>query len=95
MAMPYKSTIYSNDGLDVYQEPIQNHTYVMICDVARGVGLDYSAFSVFDVTRQPYIQVAKYRRNDISPMLYPNIIYTTAQKFNDSFVLVEVNDIGQ
>jgi hypothetical protein len=95
MAMPYKSTIYSNDGLDVYQEPVLNHTYVMICDVARGVGLDYSAFSVFDVTKQPYRQVAKYRRNDISPMLYPNIIYTTAQKFNEAFVLVEVNDIGQ
>jgi len=95
MAMPYKPTIYSNDGLDVYQEPIQNHTYVMVCDVSRGVGLDYSAFSVFDVTKQPYRQVAKYRKNDISPMLYPNVIFTTAQKYNDSFVLVEVNDIGQ
>ena len=95
MAMPYKSSIYSHDGLDIYQEPIMNHTYVMVCDVARGVGLDYSAFSVFDVTRQPYRQVAKYRRNDISPMLYPNVIYTTAQKFNEAFVLVEVNDIGQ
>ena len=95
MAMPYKSSIYSHDGLDVYQEPIMNHTYVMVCDVARGVGLDYSAFSVFDVTRQPYRQVAKYRRNDISPMLYPNVIYTTAQKYNEAFVLVEVNDIGQ
>ena len=95
MSMPYKSSIYSHDGLDIYQEPIMNHTYVMVCDVARGVGLDYSAFSVFDVTRQPYRQVAKYRRNDISPMLYPNVIYTTAQKFNEAFVLVEVNDIGQ
>ena len=95
MAMPYKSSVYSHDGLDVYQEPIMNHTYVMVCDVSRGVGLDYSAFSVFDVTRQPYRQVAKYRRNDISPMLYPNVIYTTAQKYNEAFVLVEVNDIGQ
>ena len=93
--MPYKQTIYSFDGLDVYQEPITNHTYVMVCDVARGVGLDYSAFSVFDVSKQPYRQVAKYRKNDISPMLYPNIIFTTAQKYNEAFVLVEVNDIGQ
>ena len=95
MSMPFKKPVYINDGLDVYQEPISNHTYVMICDVARGVGLDYSAFSVFDVTKQPYRQVAKYRKNDISPMLYPNIIYTTAQKYNEAFVLVEVNDIGQ
>ena len=95
MAMPFKQPVYSHEGLDVYQEPIMKHTYVMVCDVARGVGLDYSAFSVFDVSKQPYRQVAKYRKNDISPMLYPNIIYTTAQKYNESFVLVEVNDIGQ
>ena len=95
MSMPFKHPVYAHEGLDVYQEPITNHTYVMICDVARGVGLDYSAFSVFDVTKQPYRQVAKYRKNDISAMLYPNVIFTTAQKYNEAFILVEVNDIGQ
>ena len=95
MSMPFKQPIYQHEGLDIYQEPIMNHTYVMVCDVARGVGLDYSAFSVFDVTKQPYRQVGKYRKNDISPMLYPNVIFTTAQKYNEAFVLVEVNDIGQ
>ena len=95
LAMPYKTPVYTFDGLDIYQEPIENHTYVMVCDVARGVGLDYSAFSIFDVSNQPYRQVGKYRKNDISPMLYPNIIYTTARKYNEAFVLVEVNDIGQ
>ena len=95
LTLPYKTPVYAQNGLDVYQEPIVGHTYVMVCDVARGVGLDYSAFSVFDVSKQPYRQVAKYRKNDISPMLYPNIIFTTAQKYNEAFVLVEVNDIGQ
>ena len=95
LAMPFKRPVYTHEGLDVYQEPIMNHTYVMVCDVARGVGLDYSAFSIFDVSKQPYSQVAKYRKNDISAMLYPNVIYTTAQKFNEAFILVEVNDIGQ
>ena len=95
LAMPFKTPVYQNGGLDVYQEPVIGHTYVIVCDVARGVGLDYSAFSLFDVTKQPYRQVAKYRKNDISPMLYPNVIFTTAQKYNEAFVLVEVNDIGQ
>jgi hypothetical protein len=95
MSMPYKQPIYQHEGLDIYQEPILNHTYVMVCDVSRGVGLDYSAFSIFDVSKQPYRQIGKYRKNDISPMLYPNIIFTTAQKYNEAFVLVEVNDIGQ
>ena len=93
--MPFKTPVYQHGGLDVYQEPVIGHTYVIVCDVARGVGLDYSAFSLFDVTKQPYRQVAKYRKNDISPMLYPNVIFTTAQKYNEAFVLVEVNDIGQ
>ena len=95
LSLPYKTPVYTQNGLDVYQQPIKGNTYVMVCDVARGVGLDYSAFSVFDVTKQPYRQVAKYRKNDISPMLYPNVIFTTAQKYNEAFVLVEVNDIGQ
>ena len=95
LALPYRTPVYTQNGLDVYQQPVIGNTYVMVCDVARGVGLDYSAFSVFDVTKQPYRQVAKYRKNDISPMLYPNVIFTTAQKYNEAFVLVEVNDIGQ
>ena len=95
LSLAYKAPVYQQGGLDVYQEPILGHTYVMVCDVARGVGLDYSAFSLFDVTKQPYRQVAKYRKNDISPMLYPNVIFTAAQKYNEAFVLVEVNDIGQ
>ncbi len=95
LALPYRTPVYTQNGLDVYQQPLIGNTYVMVCDVARGVGLDYSAFSVFDVTKQPYRQVAKYRKNDISPMLYPNVIFTTAQKYNEAFVLVEVNDIGQ
>ena len=95
IAMPFKKPVYQYEGLDVYQEPIINHTYVIVCDVSRGVELDYSAFSIFDVTQQPYRQIGKYRKNDISPMLYPNIIFTTARKYNEAFVLVEVNDIGQ
>ena len=95
LSLPYRTPVYTQNGLDVYQQPLIGNTYVMVCDVARGVGLDYSAFSVFDVTKQPYRQVAKYRKNDISPMLYPNVIFTTAQKYNEAFVLVEVNDIGQ
>ena len=95
LSLPYRTPVYTQNGLDVYQQPVIGNTYVMVCDVARGVGLDYSAFSVFDVTKQPYRQVAKYRKNDISPMLYPNVIFTTAQKYNEAFVLVEVNDIGQ
>ena len=63
-------------------------------DVARGLGNDYSAFIVFDITNFPYKVVAKYRNNEIKPMLFPNIIHDVAKGYNESFILVEVNDIG-
>ena len=84
----------SNAGLDVYVDPVQKHDYVITVDVARGVGEDYSAFVVVDITQFPHKVVAKYRNNDIKPMLFPNIIWEVAKKYNNAFVLCEVNDIG-
>ena len=90
----FKTPIHSNNNLDVYEEPIKNHTYALVADTAQGKGLDYSAFNVFDVSGMPYKQVAKFRDNTISPMLYPNIIFNVGNKYNQAHVLIEVNDIG-
>jgi len=93
-SLVYDSPIKSNKGLDVYEEPIKDHDYVCTVDVARGVGEDYSAFILVDITSFPHKLVAKYRKNDIKPMLFPNIIWETCKAYNDAFVLCEVNDIG-
>jgi len=90
----YEDPIKRNAGLDVYQNPIEEHNYLITVDVARGIGNDYSAFIVFDITNFPYKIVAKYRNNEIKPMLFPSIIYEVAKGYNDSWLLVEVNDIG-
>ena len=90
----YENPQTSNAGLDVYVDPEQKHDYVITVDVARGVGEDYSAFVVVDITQFPHKVVAKYRNNDIKPMLFPNIIWEIAKKYNNAFVLCEVNDIG-
>ena len=92
--MVFQSPLYQQQGLDVYEEPHTSRTYALIADTAQGRGVDYSAFSVFDVGEVPYRQVAKYRNNQISPLLYPNVIYHTGNKYNTAHVLVEVNDIG-
>ena len=85
----------AKDGyLDIWQEPIPGHTYVSTVDVSEGLGLDYSSFSVIDVTQIPYMLVAKYRNNKIAPLLFPTVIYQVAKKYNDAFVLVEINSIG-
>ena len=90
----YDDPIRRNKGLDVYLNPIEEHNYLITVDVARGVGSDYSAFIVFDITNFPYRAVAKYKNNEIKPMLFPSIIHQIAKAYNDSWVLIEVNDIG-
>lgn len=82
------------NDLDLYSEPKDEHVYVTIVDTARGVGKDYSAFVVMDVTNLPYKVVAKYRSNDIKPEMYSYVVKDVASKFNTSYILCEVNDIG-
>jgi hypothetical protein len=83
-----------NAGLDVYVDPGENCDYVVTVDVARGVGSDYSAFVVVDVTQFPHRVVAKYRDNEIKPMMFPSVIYEVAKSYNNAFILCEVNDVG-
>ncbi len=82
-------------GLAIYEEPKPRNQYIVTVDVSRGIGKDYSAFTVINVSDFPYKVVAKYQNNEISPMVFPNTIYETATHFNQAMVLVEVNDIGE
>ena len=93
-SLVYDDPIKRNAGLDIYEEPKEDHTYVVTVDVARGVEKDYSAFCVCDTTSFPYRLVAKYRNNTIKPILFPNIIRDVSKAYNQAFILVEVNDIG-
>jgi len=94
-SMAFVNPITSNAGLQVYEKPEQGHIYTLIADVSRGTSNDYSAFLVFDVTTVPYKIVAKYRDNEIKPMLFPNIIHDVAKAYNMAYTMVEVNDIGE
>lgn len=81
-------------GYTVYEQNEHNHSYVIVVDVSRGKGLDYSAFQVIDVTSVPYKQVAVFKNNIISPRDFATFIITCAKQYNDAMVLVEVNDLG-
>ena len=93
--LTYKTPLQSNAGVDIYVLPKEEHTYLLTADVARGTSNDYSAFIVFDVTSVPYRIVAKFRDNEIKPLLFPQRIHQIAKAYNQSFVLIEVNDIGE
>ena len=92
--MVYGDPIKERNGLALYENCKEGHSYVITADVSRGVSGDYSAFLVIDTTEIPYKLVAKYRSNDIKPILFPNIIVDVAKNYNHAFVLVEVNDVG-
>ena len=90
----YEAPKLSNKGLDVFEAVKPDHNYVITVDVARGVGSDYSAFTVIDITTFPHQLVCKYRNNEIKPMLFPSIIYDLAKNYNMAYILCEVNDVG-
>jgi len=90
----YEDPVEKSGGLDVWEPPKPEHTYVMTVDVARGLTKDYSAFCVMDTTTIPYKLVAKYRNNQIKPLLFPDVINKVACHYNHAYIMVEVNDIG-
>ena len=91
----YKPPITNTEFFKLFYEPRQMGLYIMTVDVSRGVGGDYSAFIVYDISEAPYKVVATYRNNNISPLLFPEVIYNTAVKYFNAHVLIETNDIGQ
>lgn len=87
-AEPYE---YSKENLDIINKPVNGNMYVVVADTSKGVGGDYSALTVIDITQTPYKVVAKFRDNNISPLLYPSVIYNIAKQYNNAFVLLEIN----
>ena len=78
----------------IYKEPVKENEYILVADVSKGRGQDYSSFSLIDISTRPFEQVAVYRNNTISPLLFPNIIYKYAVVYNKAYCIVESNDQG-
>jgi hypothetical protein len=91
----HKTPIKSSSNISIYAAPEKDHNYVCVVDVARGKGLDYSAFQIIDVTSMPYQQVCVFRDNTIPPIEYAEVIFRSGKTYNDAAVLVEINDIGE
>ena len=83
-----------NGNLKIYEEPKEKHDYIMTVDVSKGRGQDHSTFTLIDISVRPFKQVAVYRNNTISPILFPNIIYKYAKPYNNAYVVIESNDQG-
>ena len=91
----HQTPVFEKDGLFMYVAPEKDHVYVGMVDVSRGKGLDYSAFSIVDVTQMPYHQVCTYRNNFITPMDFAEIVNRVFRNYNKAAALVEINDLGE
>jgi hypothetical protein len=95
-ALSFQTPILENeDGLAVYEKQIAGHIYAMTIDSSRAIGQDYNTVVVTDVTNMPYKVVAKYRNNTIPIPVFPNLIRTLGNQYNEAYALVEINDTGQ
>ena len=91
----YENPLVESNSARVYEEPVKNHIYTIMVDTARGVGGDASAFVVLDVSEVPYKVVSIFKDHLIEPQIYPRVIHQAHKKYNNAYILVETNDIGQ
>ena len=94
-SLAFHNPIHTEEGLDIYKQPEKDRLYICTVDCSEGVGLDYQTINVIDVTEVPYKQVAKYRNNKLPLLFFPTIIYSLAQRYNEAYVLIETNNVGQ
>lgn len=90
----YHDPIREIGGVTIYQEPEAEKKYVLVADVSRGKGLDYSAFQIIDTTKMPYQQVCTYRNNMITPVDYAAAVHRAGLFYNQASIMIEINDIG-
>lgn len=94
-SLAFFDPIYQEECFDIYEQPKPGRLYICTVDCAEGVGQDYSTVNVVDVTETPYKQVAKYRNNKLPLLFFPTVVYSIAKRFNEAYVLIETNNIGQ
>lgn len=105
--LSHKEIIHNFGGMDIFELPIKetvddtgvvvekDHLYFITVDVSEGNNLDYSAFNIIDTSTIPYRQVARFRSNTISPILFPTILKSCGEYYNNAYILVEINNNPQ
>ena len=94
--LTYDNPIAERNDVRYFKYPIENHTYVITVDVSRGRGLDYTAFTVIDISNSPYEVVCTFKNNTISPNVeLPVLLNKIGRMYNLALILVENNDLGE
>jgi len=78
-------------NLWIWEIPDYSKSYVVVADVARGDGQDFSAFHVLDT--ESATQVAEFKQQ-ISTKDFGNVLFSIATEYNDALLVVENANIG-
>lgn len=75
----------------IWEEYKPENSYLLVADVARGDGRDYSAFQIIDVTNMT--QVAEYQgKLDLDH--YSRVLFDAGKEYGNCMLVVENNNIG-
>ena len=75
----------------IWEEHRHEFNYLLVSDVARGDGQDYSAFQIIKLETME--QVAEYQ-GKIAPDLYSDMLFQTGKEYGNALIVVENNNIG-
>ena len=75
----------------IWDEYNPENKYLMVGDVARGDGNDYSVFHIFNTSTME--QVAEYRGKPTTD-LFARILFDAGKEYGDAMLIVENNNIG-
>ena len=81
----------ADQNLWVWESADYSRNYMVVADVARGDGKDYSAFHVIDIENNT--QVAEYK-GQISTKEYGNLLVGIATEYNEALLVIENASIG-
>jgi hypothetical protein len=75
----------------IWKEPQPTGEYILVADVARGDGSDFSVAHVFDTHSME--QVAEYQ-GKITPDMFAPQLFSMASEYNNALLIIENNSLG-
>ena len=80
-----------DQNLWVWETPDYTRSYMVVADVSRGDGKDYSAFHVMDIENN--VQVAEYK-GQINTKDYGHLLVGIASEYNEAMLIIENANVG-
>jgi len=92
--MPRKP-IFEDDHARIFEDPILNHSYAEIVDIAKGTGRTASTIQVIDITVFPFEEVYAYDNKEIDTSQFTKKACEVGLRYNTACIFIENNGIGE